>query len=251
MMAMPLILLILTAVSAALATNYCDPKLCGRTKHIACGNYGAFAARCIDPEVVSFTKRQRDLIVRAHNKVRNRVAGGTSALQPACRMATMQWDDELAALAVFNVKQCKGSHDCHNTATFKYSGQNLAWMTYNDSPNTTEMSLKSVDMWYDESKNTKMEYINKYPSNYRGPTIGHFTVMVADRNIRVGCAASTYMDPDESQYAFLFACNYASTNLVGTPTYKSCTSAASLCETGRNRRYRNLCSPSEKYEAWH
>lgn len=129
----------------------------------------AFATRCIDAEVVRLTKRQRDLIVQAHNKVRNRVAGGTSALQPACRMATMQWDDELAALAELNVKQCEGSHDCHNTDTFKYSGQNLAWITYNDSPNTTEMSLKSVHMWSGEIENTKMEHINKYPNNYQGP----------------------------------------------------------------------------------
>ncbi|XP_014100984.2 venom allergen-1 [Bactrocera oleae] len=247
MLAMRFILLILTAVNAALATNYCDPKLCRSTPHIACGHDGAFATRCIDAEVVRLTKRQRDLIVQAHNKVRNRVAGGTSALQPACRMATMQWDDELAALAELNVKQCESSHDCHNTDTFKYSGQNLAWITYNDSPNTTEMSLKSVHMWSGEIENTKMEHINKYPNNYQGPAIGHFTVMVADRNIRVGCAASTYMDPDESQYAFLFACNYAKTNLIGFPMYKSCSSAASLCKTGRNRRYRNLCSPSEKY----
>lgn len=78
--------------------------------------------------------------------------------------------------------------------------------------------------------------------------IGHFTVIVADINIRVGCAGSTYTEPGESYRAFLFACNYAATNIVGAKIYKSCSKAASLCKTGRNRKYPNLCSPSEKYD---
>lgn len=66
--------------------------------------------------------------------------------------------------------------------------------------------------------------------------------MMADRNIRVGCAAATYGN------AFLIACNYATTNMVGFPIYTSCSSAGSSCTTGPNPQYPNLCSASEVYD---
>nr|XP_036231968.1 antigen 5 like allergen Cul n 1-like [Bactrocera oleae]XP_036231969.1 antigen 5 like allergen Cul n 1-like [Bactrocera oleae] len=164
-------------------------------------------------------------------------------------MATMQWDEELATLAALNVKQCQMRHDaCHNTDAFEYSGQNLAWITFYNTPNTTRLSLQSVDMWYNEIKDTRMAYINRYPNNYQGPTIGHFTVMVADRNIRVGCAASTYNVSGQRYKSYLFACNYATTNMINFPMYKSCSVPASECTAGKNPKYSSLCAASERYE---
>ena len=120
--------------------------------------------------MVTFTQAQKDAIVDSHNAKRNTVAAGNTALSPACRMATMQWDEELATLAALNVKQCQMRHDaCHNTDAFEYSGQNLAWITFYNTPNTTRLSLQSVDMWYNEIKDTRMAYINRYPNNYQGP----------------------------------------------------------------------------------
>ncbi|XP_039960561.1 antigen 5 like allergen Cul n 1-like [Bactrocera tryoni] len=231
------------------AQDYCDSSYCRSGTHIACNNSGAFAASCLSPALVSFTQAQKNSIIASHNAKRNTVAGGKTALSPACRMATMQWDDELATLAALNVKQCQMKHDaCHNTADFDYSGQNLAWITFYNTPNTTQLSLKSVDMWYNEINNTKMEYINAYPRNYSGPEIGHFTVMVADRNIRLGCAASTYNVTGQQYKAFLFACNYATTNIIGVPIYKSCSVAATNCTTGKNPSYTSLCSVAEEYD---
>ncbi|XP_018802408.1 PREDICTED: venom allergen 3-like [Bactrocera latifrons] len=239
----------LAALQIVNAQNYCDSSYCGSRTHIACNNNGAFASSCQSPALVGFTQALKNSIVDAHNAKRNTVAGGNTALKPACRMATMQWDDELAKLAAFNVKQCQMKHDaCHNTKAFEYSGQNLAWITFYNTPNTMQLSLQSVDMWYNEIKDTKMEYINKYPNNYSGPTIGHFTVMMADRNIRVGCAASTYSVSGQRYKAFLFACNYATTNMINFPIYTSCSVAASQCTTGKNPKYTSLCSASEKYD---
>lgn len=77
--------------------------------------------------------------------------------------------------------------------------------------------------------------------------IGHFTVMVAERNTHVGCAASEYTKSNGFQY-FLIACNYATTNMMEFPIYKSCGSSAQDCKSGKNSKYPNLCSPNEKYE---
>lgn len=82
--------------------------------------------------------------------------------------------------------------------------------------------------------------------------IGHLTVMMAERNIRVGCAAATYTDlrsnNNSNKQIFLIACNFATTNMVGFPIYTSCNSAGTSCTTGTNPQYPNLCSTSEEYD---
>jgi uncharacterized protein YcsI (UPF0317 family) len=57
------------------------------------------------------------LILDLHNKIRNTIAGGGMAPKflAARRMMKMDWNLELAQLAVLNTKQCSMIHDCHNT----------------------------------------------------------------------------------------------------------------------------------------
>ncbi|XP_005186248.1 antigen 5 like allergen Cul n 1-like [Musca domestica] len=247
------ILMISTVIVSALATDYCSTNLCNKgVTHVACGKK-QFASSC--PSNAAFVTIDNNLkaeIVRAHNEKRNLVAGGgVNGLAPACRMATMEWDDELAKVAAYNVLQCKMSHDkCRNTETFQYAGQNLAWRSFWGKQSYSTLFQKSFAMWYDEVKDVKMSYIDDFPVGYSGPMIGHFTVMMADRNVRVGCAAATYDDTRISgdRQIFLIACNYATTNMLGFPIYKSCSSPASSCTSGRNSQYPNLCSTSEKYE---
>lgn len=54
-------------------------------------------------------------ILDAHNKMRNEIAmGKIPNYGPAANMATMEWDDALAANAALNVRQCEMKHDkCH------------------------------------------------------------------------------------------------------------------------------------------
>lgn len=131
-----------------------------------------YASSCpSDAAIVNIDASLKATIVDIHNAKRNLIAGGSDANHdPACRMATIQWDDELASIAAYNVKQCAMVHDkCRNTDTFRYSGQNLAWMGYFGTPNNVAMMTQALDMWYSEVENSKMEYIKSYPSNYQGP----------------------------------------------------------------------------------
>ncbi|XP_037818694.1 antigen 5 like allergen Cul n 1-like [Lucilia sericata] len=242
---------LVTLAGSVLAKEYCNKNLCHNgNKHIACDNDGKFHSTCPDDaEKREMTESLKKLIVEAHNEKRNIVAGGdVKHLKPACRMATMEWDDELASLAEYNVLQCKMNHDkCHNTEDFKYSGQNLGEMGFRGNANDTANIQKSIEMWFEEKKDVKQSIIDKYPKGYKGPKIGHFTVMMADRNIRVGCAAATYSVSGKDYKNYLFACNYAATNMIGFAIYKSCDKSADDCKSGTNPNYENLCSSSESY----
>eukprot|EP00099_Drosophila_melanogaster_P004891 NP_001245671.1 antigen 5-related, isoform B [Drosophila melanogaster] len=237
------------AFGIASATDYCK-KSCGSTKNLGCDNNGAWASSCpSDATLLTLSSAEKDALVARTNEYRNHIAGGLNAnLSAACRMATIKWNDELAYLASLNVKSCQMKHDgCHNTDAFDWSGQNLAWMGYYNPLNVTHYLEWGVDMWYDEAVYTKQAYIDAYPSNYNGPAIGHFTVLVADRNTEVGCAAATYSVSGQSYKAFLLACNYAATNVLGIKMYSSCSKAASKCTTGTNPKYKYLCSAKEEY----
>ncbi|KAM8713157.1 hypothetical protein ACLKA7_013467 [Drosophila subpalustris] len=245
------LLLLVLAVNVAYATDYCSSSICNGGQHIACGHNNAWDPSCpADAELLTLTNQDKALFVQLHNEKRDFIASGNDPNHnAACRMATMQWDDELAYLAELNVRQCQMKHDsCHNTDAFKYSGQNLAWMGYSHNiPDMSTIIEKSVQMWYDEVKNSNSGIIEGgYPNGYSGPTIGHFTVMMFEKNIRVGCAASRYTR--DGWNSVLVACNYATTNMIGSRIYASCNRAAEGCTTGTNAQFHNLCSTNEYYD---
>ncbi|XP_034480081.1 antigen 5 like allergen Cul n 1-like [Drosophila innubila] len=244
------LLLVVLVVGVVSATDYCSSSICNGGKHIACGHNNWWDKSCpSDAEMLKLTNEHKDLFVKMHNEKRNYIAGGNDPRHSAaCRMATMQWDDELAYLAELNVRQCKMSHDsCHNTDAFKYSGQNLGWQGYSGNlPSMNTIIEKNVAMWYNEVANSHSGIIEDgYPSGYSGPTIGHFTVMMYEKNIRVGCASSRYTK--DGWNSVLTACNYAYTNMIGSRIYSSCSRAAQGCTTGTDGQFRNLCSIRESY----
>ncbi|XP_049311695.1 antigen 5 like allergen Cul n 1-like isoform X3 [Bactrocera dorsalis] len=248
-LAFTLLVSLLTFLDSAHSTDYCNPDLCRHGTNIACNNDGQFSSSCINPRMVELTASEKEALVNMHNEKRNTVAGGSTMLKPACRMATMEWDEELASMAAFNVKRCKIEHDdCRNTDTFRHSGQNIAWMNFYGAPNVTIMSKRAMDLWYNEIMDTDQAIIDKYPRNYDGNVIGHFTVIMADRNIRVGCASIIYREEGDDFDGFLLTCNYATTNVVNFRIYKSCSEPAVECETGTNPDFPNLCSTSETYD---
>ncbi|KAL5290428.1 Ag5r.2 family protein [Megaselia abdita] len=192
-------------------------------------------------------------ILKSHNEKRNQVAGGEIANHlPAVRMATMEWDDELAKMAAFNVKTCNYGHDqCRNTNTFRFSGQNLAknWW-YGSNPEIEPLVLGQIDSWFDENKDSDMTKINNVGST-EGAVTGHFTVMVAELSVKVGCAAVRSSEWDEEQQltwqTLTTACNYAHTNVLEHKIYRS-GAPASQCTTGTNSNYPFLCSVKESYD---
>ncbi|XP_075157841.1 venom allergen-1-like [Haematobia irritans] len=233
-------------IGTVVATDYCSSSLCNGKTHIACDHNGNFDSTCpSNAAMVNIDSSLKSYILDFHNEKRNLIAGGSvNKHDAACRMGTAQWDDELASLAAFNVRQCKMAHDkCRNTDSFQFAGQNLAYKTYGGTPNYQNLLKATMNMWYDEVLNSNMNFINSYPSG--GAGIGHFTVMVNENNIRVGCAAATY---GKSKMQFLIACNYARTNVAGMPIYTSCDTPASSCTSGKNSKYPNLCSTSESYD---
>lgn len=102
----------------------------------------------------------KSTIVHNFNVKRNLIAaGGHIKHESACRMATMEWDDELAAMAAFNVMKCDGHDECRNTEAFIYSGQNIAGMSFYGQPNATYHMERAINMWYEEVRYSSMKHI--------------------------------------------------------------------------------------------
>ncbi|KAL5278098.1 Ag5r family protein [Megaselia abdita] len=243
----------LLTVTLTSAANYCNKGLCPAGKaHIGCNNSGNLASSCPSGSKFLSLEKLKGQIVKAHNEKRNEVAGGRIPNHsPAVRMATIQWDDELSYLAGLNVKTCKYGHDqCRNTNTYKLSGQNLAknwWYGFNQ--NISVLIGEQIQAWFDEYKVSDMSKINKVASSSGGPVTGHFTAMVHELAIRVGCAAmrSSEIRSDGRRWETLTtACNYAHTNVIGYKIYRS-GAAASQCKSGKNKIFPNLCSVREVY----
>ncbi|XP_062553203.1 antigen 5 like allergen Cul n 1-like isoform X2 [Armigeres subalbatus] len=240
------------AVTVGQSTNYCDRRLCpSGSPHIACNGLTTLSRTCgAGSFEIAMDSANRQLIVDLHNKLRSRVASGRQTnsagqrFQQAARMATLQWDSELAHIAATNARRCIYGHDqCRNTATMRASGQNIAIMSYYGMTVSNEKLLTDfTNSWFSEFKDTTPQQIARYPSNYRGPAIGHFTQIVSDRTSRIGCAMVSY-----NRQRFinkLLVCNYGLTNIVNQPVYVAGNSCSG-CTTGCNSQYPGLCNTAE------
>lgn len=69
-------------------------------------------------------------------------------------------------------------------------------------------------------------------------TIGHFTQLVKDDSMQIGCAESKY-NQNGFYYSYI-VCNYGKTNIIGQATYESGT-ACSGCNNGCDEDYSALC----------
>jgi hypothetical protein len=172
---------VLLAVSAlfaiaSAATNYCDPNLCTNPgNHVACGFQGKASKKCTGS--ITFDKAQKQRILDAHNKLRQKIASGQqSSFSPANRMATLKWHDELEFIARANALNCNYKHDtCLNTKEFKFVGQNLAFRSQsNGYPEVNQAIDAMIQDWYSEVKDTKQSDINRFMDTGTRD-IGHFT----------------------------------------------------------------------------
>ncbi|XP_055380617.1 antigen 5 like allergen Cul n 1-like [Condylostylus longicornis] len=184
-----------------------------------------------------------------HNEYRNIIASGNlNNYKSAERMGKMLWCSDLAKLAELNVLTCEFKHDkCRNTKKFPYSGQNLGtWLSNIEMETKGNLSLNYflpiIDDWFNEYKNANMNFINKYQITKE--QIGHFTVMVADKNNCVGCSMIKFKK--DNLYRINIACNYAWTNIINYKIYKS-GDVASKCQTNTDEQFPALCSINEIY----
>ncbi|XP_011185173.2 antigen 5 like allergen Cul n 1 [Zeugodacus cucurbitae] len=233
--------------------DYCDPKICkttGGNPHIACNNSGKFVESCPpDAKLMDLTP-YIPLIVKEHNDRRNKVAAGNvTGYESAKRMAVMQWDQELADVATFNVKKCECEYDgCRNVRRFQYTGQNIVLQAYTGKMNAftdKELIQDAIENWFEEYVAGKMDYMREYPNDIEiYKDFSHFALMITEANHHVGCAASRYKDAEYNNV--LFTCNYASACLLGLPIYKE-GPAGSGCKHGKNSTYTALCTTAEKY----
>ena len=103
--------------------------------------------------------------------------------------------------------------------------------------------VDTINDWYNENQFAEQSDINLFTRLYNGPNaIGHFTVMVSERTTQVGCAISNYVS--EGWNWSLLACNFASTNMLNQPIYRS-GATGSGCTLGRDLVYTGLCRTNE------
>uniref|UniRef100_A0A2M4CLM8 Venom allergen-1 n=1 Tax=Anopheles darlingi TaxID=43151 RepID=A0A2M4CLM8_ANODA len=230
--------------------DYCTANLCpAGVQNIGCnppalsGGPNCFGR---SPAVVPITASRQSLILDLHNSRRSQIAnGGLSPFFPARRMATLQWDAELASQAGHNARSCTFAHDrCRNTVDFRWAGQNLALMQYSGPARTVESIIDGfIASWWNEYRDTSTAHIDSYPSNHQGPAIGHFTQMASDRAWKIGCAMQNWFQ-DGFWNTYYLVCNYSFTNIINQPVYARGTTGSG-CTTGRNPLYSGLCSVNE------
>ncbi|XP_017080261.1 antigen 5 like allergen Cul n 1-like [Drosophila eugracilis] len=234
---------------------YCQPKLCPKGQHhVACENYykslhGACPAKQI--HFVNLTDLA-ETIIKQHNQRRYLLASGKDSKLPrAARMVAMQWDEELAAVAGFNVRMCQPMHDdCRNTVKYPRSGQNIIVfnMTHHVEKKVMEqlyqelMSI-AVNTWWSEAENMTAANMELFPCDEkRQKAYRHFAVMAVEGNSHVGCAGLLYVVKNLTQ--FKLTCNYARAPVCGQPIYRF---QPVGCQTGRNKKHSSLCSPTELF----
>merc|ERR1712002_1016624 len=187
--------------------------------------YSGPADSCVEKSINSgFDQAAKDVIVKVHNELRNKVAMGneTNGAQPqAANMRKMVWDDELADIAQRWTDQCKFGHDDNrNTCDGQYVGQNAFWgaSSAKMSPySALGVSEDAVRTWYNEVKSPGFDssHVSPFVFDYGA---GHYTQVVWADSARVGCGLRYYKDG--GWFAFLINCNYAvGGNMQGADMY--------------------------------
>ncbi|XP_055390550.1 venom allergen 5-like [Condylostylus longicornis] len=224
--------------STDLAKDFCAMSgLCKPgTQSIACSFTSNLSMGCVG----NMVPIDKNLILSVHNGYRQKIANGEYApqYQGATNMAEMKYSEELEIMASYNARRCVFAHDdCRKTNNFPYAGQNIAiaqkWNTDID----TKADIKEMmDDWFSEYKDCDMSFIDNYHKTTLD--IGHFTQMVKDKAVQVGCAASSYVE--NGWNTLLLVCNYAYTNMLDEPTYVA-GSPGTACRR-RSKKYPALCA---------
>ncbi|CAL4076686.1 unnamed protein product [Meganyctiphanes norvegica] len=197
-------------------------------------------------------------ILEAHNKLRNKVAGGSEKKgnpgpQPSgANLIELVWNDQLAVSAQGWANQCAVKHDKagnRQTCEYRTVGQNVAHKRggKKNIPSTRRWD-KIVNNLYNEVKNMPDYVVDKLQKVPKG-SVGHYTQLIWAKTREVGCGAVFYYLYKEKKgklrktYGRTFVCNYGpSGNFKGGQVYER-GSPASNCENGVSTTYENLCAP--------
>ncbi|XP_062126126.1 antigen 5 like allergen Cul n 1 isoform X2 [Drosophila sulfurigaster albostrigata] len=158
--------------------NYCDPSLCENKVHVACERHKSrkliteyYSKAC--PRAARWLALEDDtktLILDTINGMRDKVAhGGFDAFLPAIRMASVQWDDELAYIAKHNVLKCRLHRDhCRNTARYKNVGQTVAFREVRPGRgDTTDKAIvRMIQLWFKEHEVATMADMEAYKGRH-------------------------------------------------------------------------------------
>uniref|UniRef100_A0A182PWT7 Venom allergen-1 n=1 Tax=Anopheles epiroticus TaxID=199890 RepID=A0A182PWT7_9DIPT len=242
-----LLLFVLAPYSHQQSSDYCDADFCdpGLT-NVGCNPPPAEGGpACSGKQAYSVKTNQlvQSLIVKEHNKLRSLLARGlVNNFSPAARMPQLVWDAELASQASHNVRSCIFGHDeCHNTAQFRFAGQNIALYRYSGPlKSVEELILKEILAWWTEANATTQAELDRYPKQELLSPIGHFAQMINDRAWKVGCAAQQWTESKEYN-VFYLVCNYSFSNMVGERIYLK-GRPASRCATGDDKQMPGLSS---------
>lgn len=103
-----------------------------------------------DAYIVRITAERRKMILHELNNYRDRIARGDFVgFNAAARMATVQWDPELASFAELNVKRCALVNDhCRNSEQFRNVAQVVAeggWQITTNTGKSTDGEYHTED----------------------------------------------------------------------------------------------------------
>lgn len=126
-------------------------------------------------------------------------------------------------------------HDgCRSTEKYRPAGQNLfSSSSTGGYADVSKLVVSATNGWYSEIKNALPSDIDRCC----GKNIGHFTQIIQDETVAIGCAVSQY---GNKWKVTLMACNYSSPNWSGSKIYKT-GPTASACPNGTHPAYKNLC----------
>lgn len=218
------VLVIMTIIALAAATDYCQLKCPPKTKHTLCiyGTNSRPSSKCGVVKAAGLSEQEKQQVLKEHNDYRHKVASGqekrgVNGGQPAAKnMEIMTWDDELAKVAQAWANQCTFSHDkCRSVSRFSV-GQNLASKstTGNSFPPVVEL----VQLWENEVSDFDSKNIKSLPASGISKT-GHYTQMVWAKSNKLGCGS--IKNHKDGWNNHVLVCNYGpSGNYLGQSVYE-------------------------------
>ncbi|XP_062550445.1 antigen 5 like allergen Cul n 1-like [Armigeres subalbatus] len=247
------LLAVMVHLGASESDKYCQSSACpGALPNVGCGcKESTYGPLCDgkNAQKIDLDDKLKALILDEHNVRRNALACGTiKPHPPAAKMIELTWNDELEFLAECNTMKCVYGHDsCRSTSEYPFAGQNIASkLVCGRTPLAVEgMIVDSVDVWFQEYKNTTPAMTDSYPEGkVPGGPIGHFTQLVNDMVQCIGCSYITYEEQRENKKTcqrHYLVCNYSYSNFIGEKTYTKSQKPAVECYS-RASKHSCLCS---------